>query len=171
MVYFRTEGLTKMLEAFGDIWELADEGCDALVITTNGYVKKSDGLAVMGRGIANQAAKRFPKLPAELGWCLRQYGNHCFVFSGHSPHYDIVTFPVKPTFGPKGEPGWMVKAELPLIAQSAKELVGIAKRYDWIDILVPRPGCGYGMLHWGNVKPVLSRILDDRFTAITYGST
>ncbi len=167
MGFLRIEGSTKMLEAFGDIWELADEGCDALVITTNGFVR-NDGRAVMGRGIAEQAAKRYPKLQAELGRCLRTYGNHCFVFSGYNPNYDIITFPVKPVFGPSREPGWMSKAELPLIEQSARELLGITKRYDWIDVLLPRPGCGYGGLNWRDVRPTLRGILDDRFTAVTF---
>ena len=33
--------------------------CDALVITTNGFVKR-DGAAVMGRGIALQVSKTLP---------------------------------------------------------------------------------------------------------------
>ena len=154
-----------MLETFGDLWDLAEQGCDALVITTNGYVRK-DGRAVMGRGIAKEAADRFLELPAFLGSAIRREGNHCFLFAWQP--YDIVTFPVKPTFGPNHEPGWKVKAQLPLIEASAKELVTFADRYDWTDVLLPRPGCGNGGLKWAQVQPVLKDILDDRFTAVTF---
>jgi hypothetical protein len=156
-----------MLETYGNLWELADQGCDALVITTNGYVRK-DGRAVMGRGIAKEAADRFLELPGQLGTALRKEGNHCFVFA-YQP-YDIVAFPVKPIFGPNGEPGWRARAEIPLIETSARELVKLADRYDWTDVLMPRPGCGFGSLKWAQVKPVISPILDDRFTAVTFGN-
>jgi hypothetical protein len=155
-----------MLETFGNLWELADQGCDALVITTNGYVRK-DGNAVMGRGIAKEAANLFPELPQNLGQQLRKNGNNCYVFP--SLAYDVVTFPVKPIFGPDGTPGWKTKAQIPLIIKSAKQLVEFANRYDWTDILMPRPGCGNGGLSWKAVQGVLVPILDDRFTAVTFG--
>lgn len=155
-----------MLETHGNLWELAD-GCDALVITTNGFVRK-DGQAVMGRGIAKEAAEFYPELPKQLGRDLKTNGNHCYVYSGLE-EYDIVTFPVKPVWGPNGIPGWKTKAEIPLIIQSAKELVRFADKYDWVDVLLPRPGCGNGNLNWKDVRPILGKILDDRFTAVTFG--
>ena len=154
-----------MLETYGNLWELANEGCDALVITTNGYVRK-DGQAVMGRGIAREAAVRFSDLPQALGTRLRKEGNNCYVFS--YPNYDIVSYPVKPIFGPDGEPGWKAKATISLIKKSAMELSRLADRYDWTDVLMPRPGCGNGGLRWENVQPHLAIMLDDRFTAVTF---
>ena len=130
-------------------------------------VVRKDGQAVMGRGVAKEAADLLPELPKLLGQELRKFGNHCFIFS-IIPVFDIITFPVKPTFGPNHEPGWQVRAEIPLIKQSAYELVKFANRYDWVDVLLPRPGCGNGGLKWKDVKPVLTEILDDRFTAITW---
>jgi hypothetical protein len=156
-----------MLETYGNLWELADSGCDALVITTNGYVRR-DGRAVMGKGIAKEAADRYLELPGMLGLALRKEGNHCFVFA-YQP-YDIVTFPVKPTFGPNYEPGWRMRADITLIEKSARELVTFADRYDWTDVLAPRFGCGNGQLLWKNVKPVVKEILDDRFTVVTFGN-
>lgn len=155
-----------MLETYGNLWEMADQGCDALVITTNGYVRK-DGLAVMGRGIAKEAAYNFPKLPYELGIQIRKNGNNCYVFP--NPGFDLVTFPVKPMYGPEGEPGWRAKAQLGLIEKSARQLVALANRYDWTDVIMPRPGCGFGGLKWEKVRPLLAPILDDRFTAVTFG--
>lgn len=156
-----------MLEAYGNIWDIIDEGgWDALVITTNGYVAK-DGRAVMGRGIAKEAADKFLELPGQLGRLLKIYGNEVNIFSGYAP-YDLVTLPVKPTFGPNGIPGWKAKAQLPLIETSIKQLVYYTDRYGWRDVLLPRPGCGYGGLKWPDVKPMLSSYLDDRFTVVTW---
>lgn len=155
-----------MLKEYGNLWELADEGCNALVITTNGFVRK-DGQAVMGRGIAKEAADRFPELPKELGTLLRNHGNQCYPLWGYTA-YTIVTFPVKPVWGPNGVPGWRANAELPIIKQSAEELVALADKYEWTDILLPRPGAGYGHLKWEDVEPMLSNILDNRFTVVTF---
>lgn len=44
-----------MKECQGNIWTY---GADIIVITTNGTVRK-DGACVMGRGVAQQALKRF----------------------------------------------------------------------------------------------------------------
>lgn len=159
-----------MLEAYGNIWDIADEFKDsinAVVVTTNGYTRK-DGNAVMGRGIAKEAADRYPSLPYELGARLLAHGNVVNIFSYLNTAYDIVTFPVKPRFGSRGIPGWQARADLDLIASSARELVRYADRYNWMDVLMPRPGCGYGQLKWEQVKPVIEPILDNRFTVVTF---
>jgi hypothetical protein len=156
-----------MLEAYGNIWDIVDEGgWDALAITTNGYVAKN-GRAVMGRGIAKEAADRFPELAGQLGTAIKNFGNIVHVFSGYAP-YDLVSFPVKPVFGPHSEPGWQAKADPQLIYSSSKELVFFADRYGWKDVLLPRPGTGNGRLHWDVVKRIIQPILDDRFTVVTW---
>ena len=48
-----------MFEAVGDIWEYSDTS--VIVITTNGSLT-CDGRAIFGRGVARQAALRFPDL-------------------------------------------------------------------------------------------------------------
>ena len=53
-----------MIEVFGDAWELSKD--HFLCITTNGEVK-INGQAVMGKGIAKEAANRFPELPEAFG--------------------------------------------------------------------------------------------------------
>src|SRR3990167_5974984 len=107
-----------MLEIFGDIWKIWDTGYyDAIVITTNGYIKQ-DGRAVMGRGIAKEARDKFPNLDARLGSKLKIYGNHVFMFSPDEFLNPVLfTFPVKPEFGSRGEPGWKVKADMNLVKQ------------------------------------------------------
>jgi len=54
-----------MKEVVGDIWDFHAKG-NWIVITTNGTVK-SNGEAVMGRGVTLQAKQRFPNLSHELG--------------------------------------------------------------------------------------------------------
>lgn len=157
-----------MIEAYGDIWQHQNK-YDALVITTNGYVKKN-GEAVMGRGIALDAARKYPNFPKHLGQILTEYGNIVWPFSfdqwnGEEAYEDILfSFPVKPQFGPNGEMGWKAKADIDLIKKSAKHLRTYANEIGLDKILMPRPGCGNGGLKWEFVRPVIEPILDDRFT-------
>lgn len=151
---------------------------DAICITTNGYVKKN-GEAVMGRGIAKEAAEEYPQLPKWLGTHLGYNGNHVTLGSFDYPcttenGYEVCEqvffiFPVKPTFGPNGEMGWKAKADLNLIKQSAEELMEFINDFSYMKtVLLPRPGCGNGKLSWEQVKPVIEPILDDRVTVVTW---
>lgn len=147
-----------MQEARGDLWVLVQPG-DALVITTNGDVTKR-GWAVMGRGVALEAAKAFEGvgLKERLGSLLQTNGNHAFLLAVPAP-FRLVTMPVKRH--------WHEAADLDLIVRSAQELVRLADRYNWQTIWMPRPGCGNGRLNWADVKPAIEGILDDRFIAVT----
>ncbi len=140
-----------MLEITGDIWEYVASG--VIVITTNGS-KTRDGRAIFGRGVARQAALRYPDLAEILGTRLMTEGNRVFDL-GHG----IATFPVE-------ESPWSLP-DLRIIARSAEELRLLADRSGWQRIIVPRPGCGGGGLAWQEVRPLLEPWLDDRFTVIT----
>ncbi len=59
-----------------------------IVVTTNGVVNPH-GEAVMGAGLARQAAQRFPELPRLLGQALRETGN--LPYTRYSQH--IITLP------------------------------------------------------------------------------
>lgn len=140
-----------MFEAVGDIWEQADLGA-IIVITTNGS-RTRDGRAIFGRGVARQAAERFPGLADRLGRLLADQGNHVFDL-GHG----VVSFPVEET-------PWSLP-DLRIIARSAQELRQLADDSGWQQIVVPRPGCGGGGLAWQEVKPLLEAYFDDRFVVI-----
>lgn len=140
---------------YADLWNLAHGA--VLAITTNGTVKK-DGACVMGRGIAREAAEKFPELPYRLGNYLNRYGNRCFNL-GIWENYRLVSFPVKHN--------WWEKADISLIECSARQLVEMAVKFNWERIFLPRPGCGNGGLKWEQVKPVLENVLDDRFVVCT----
>ncbi len=150
-----------MKEAQIELWDAIDGW---KVITTNGSVNKK-GLAVMGRGCALEAAKRFPQFPKALAMLLTKTGNRVYVWEYHKKENtqfkcnNIITFPVKHN--------WYEKADLELIKKSAMELVEVANRWKMEKVYLPRPGCGYGYLKWEEVKKEIESILDDRFIVIT----
>lgn len=102
--------------------------------------------------------------------------------------YHIMSFPVKPARGVCGEnkenviprarfkyspgqevPGWHMRADLGLIEESARKLVAYTDYYEWKKVVVPAPGCGNGDLKWSEVKPILEKYFDDRFSIAFFG--
>jgi len=156
---------------------------DAICITTNGFVKK-DGCCVMGRGCAKEATVRYPMIEMILGDRIKNFGNVPHALEQDNNTW-ICSFPVKPVsavfnganavghmkhrFTP-GEtiPGWACLADIKIIKQSALFLAGQVDRLMWEEVVIPRPGCGAGELAWEDVKPVLERYFDDRFSIITW---
>ena len=67
--------------------------CDAICITTNGFVK-ANGECVMGRGCALELAKLFPRAPRILGSMIQQWGNRVQPILMANGTY-AVAFPVK----------------------------------------------------------------------------
>lgn len=151
-----------MIEKQGNIWF---SGADAICITTNGIVKKT-GEAVMGKGIAAEAAQLYPFLPGLLGNNLTLTGNHCYDFymtprlgqTSWIPPNVIITFPTKND--------WKDNSDKMLILQSSIELFKLTQEHtEWKRVAIPRPGCGLGKLNWEeDVKPILNHIfLEDKF--------
>lgn len=165
-----------MIEERGNMWDISG---DVHVVTTNGFVKKN-GAAVMGRGCAAQAKKRYPGLDMELGLKIKERGNIV-----HKLSHNLVSFPVKPVIFRVTEknvvrhmrskfmvgdvaPGWASVAVPKIIEKSAIELKELADANGWERVIMPRPGCGAGELGWEEVKQILDGILDDRFCVVTY---
>lgn len=144
-----------MKEIIGNMWDIKSE---YKCITTNGYIK-SNGEAVMGRGVALQAKNKFPELPRILGKHIRENGNRpgLLIYTGQ---YSIFSFPVKHH--------WKEKADLDLIIKSSQYMMDEADRFRAESILLPKPGCGNGQLDWEVIKILLKDILDDRFTIIDW---
>lgn len=140
-----------MIETCGDIWEHL--GRSVIAVTTSGSITRQ-GKAVMSRGVASQAARRFPEFPAVLGLLLQNAGNHV-----HQLGEGVVSFPVEAT-------AWEWP-DLRLIARSARELREMADREGWNAVVVPRPGCGGGGMAWTEVRPLLEEHFDDRFLVIS----
>ena len=139
-----------MREVVGDIWNFASQGW--IVVTTNSVIK-SDGTAVMGAGIALEAAKRFPSLPLELASRLRNVGNCVHYFLD----YKIITFPTKRH--------WKDKSEIDLIiagaAQLKKDLLTFRCQQRPVQYFLPRLGCGNGGLAWEDVTKAVQPYLDE----------
>lgn len=153
-----------MISTTGDLWTYGNP--DARVITTNGF-RKANGECVMGRGCAREARDKYPGLAKRIGDRIGETGNHAYVFDVDEP-WMLVTFPVKPVTGAKGEPGFSSMASMEIIEASAWRVLTMAESYGWSEIVMPRPGAGNGGLSWRLVKGVLEAILDDRFIALTF---
>jgi hypothetical protein len=151
-----------MKETTGNLWE---QDADAICITTNGFVKKN-GACVMGRGCALEATRYCPGIEFSLGALILRYGNHVYelgrwrTFAPHDHPTQIFSFPTKHK--------WIEKSDIDLIERSAHELATHTYELGYERVVLPRPGCGNGQLSWDNVKPVLEKILDDRFVVITF---
>ncbi len=154
-----------MIEEKCNIWTKWEAG-EWVCITTNNFVKRN-GEAVMGRGVARQAAFRFPGLARELGERILVRG--CTGNGKHSldeasvkvfTSKRLVAFPVK--FA------WWEEADIGLIKHSAIQLVEEVLPAIEVDrIYLPRPGCGNGKLKWAGVKKELDGILDERVIVVT----
>lgn len=142
-----------MRECYGDLWDFHKQGVWCC-ITTNGMVRQ-DGRAVMGRGVAYQAAINYPALPLKLGWHISEVGNHVCAFL----EYRLFSFPVKYH--------WREKADTGLIIQSAQELMRYVANLRLSKVILPRPGCGNGKLDWHYVRDNIFDLLDDRVWVIT----
>ena len=141
-----------MKEAIGDLWKanLNFIRC----ITTNGDIK-INGELVMGKGIALQAAQRYPKLPKLLGDCVKSKGN----IVHYIKEYNIISFPTKID--------WREKSNIELIKQSCYQLNILLNDINKQAVL-PKPGCANGGLDWEReVKPIISTILTDKIWVVT----
>ena len=154
-----------MLEMYipsdGDIFNLPLEN-EAVCVTTNGIVKPN-GHAVMGKGIALDANKKF-NLSFRLGTFLTQYGNRAFnlgkyINPQNNALFTIFSFPTKHD--------WRYNSDIELIKKSAKELMEMCDKFGVNKCYLTPPGCSCGKLDYDNtVKPVLSEILDNRFVVV-----
>ncbi len=140
-----------MIEECGDFWTIS---ADFRCITTNGSLR-TNGYAVMGKGIALEARMRYHEIEAILGHVIHKYGNHVSHLG-----YNIISFPTKYH--------WRQDSDIELIKRSAQELVTLLRNNPAKRILLTRPGCGNGNLQWEAVKPVIQEILtDNKFIIMT----
>jgi len=149
-----------MREQRGDLF-FPPRGTHAICIPTNGNVRAHR--AVMGAGVAKEAATRFPLLPAVLGPLIEKHGNHvhlltrydsyaCIVLEKDFIPFHVVAFPTKSS--------WKRPASLDLIRRSAEELRALFTPEDLNrPIVLPRVGCGLGGLAWDTVRPILQETL------------
>ena len=150
-----------MKEITGNIWEV--EG-DWICIPTNGFVK-SDGTAVMGRGLAKQARQKFPGIEITLGRSLIATGNIIHVLRRKEKEPVLLSFPTKED--------WRDPADLELIQNSCRELRSYWRGAQLVDknpktVLLPRVGSGNGRLEWPKVKALLEvELPEDSFVVVS----
>lgn len=161
----------------GDVWQLANE-LDTIVIPTNEGWKRN-GQNVMGRGLAAQAAKRWPNLPAIYGeFCQKNLGERS-LFWVHLPKNkkgkttyrrwcdSLILFAVKPLDEKQPHLTWMRPASLEKIEKGLIELEAFVHTPEFTQrpeaekrhIYVPYLGCGNGGLATKDVEPLLTRYL------------
>jgi len=162
-----------VIETTGNLWEYFYSGEAAVVIPTNGNINNF-GHNVMNKGLAKEAKELFPLLPKLVGKAIKRLGGHNSVFLYRFPtdkvgenvkkeNY-VFTFPTKYNH-------WDDKSNLSLIEFSANALVrtldNLGKVLGIDKVVLPLVGCGCGSLDWeGEVKPILAKILDDRFLVV-----
>lgn len=133
----------------GDLWDVK---VDFIGIPTNGSIT-AQFRAVMGRGVALQAKKRFPGIEFQLGYALKQGGNHL-----HWLGPGLFSFPVKHN--------WWERADLELIARSARELKALAERMPNHTFAIPLVGTGNGKRKAEEVWPFLVLLPDNVFIVL-----
>jgi len=150
-----------MKEITGDLFDYYKQG-EWIAITTNGTVRR-DGMLVMGRGVAREAAKKIPGLQQDLGAIVLRSGSHVWPML----RYRVFSYPVKWR--------WKERADPRLIKWSADELVGKLDAVNKVRnselarverVYMVRPGCGNGGLRWSVVRQIIEPILDDRFVIV-----
>ena len=150
-----------MQEVYGDFWEYPAQ---IKLITTNGDVR-INGLAVMGRGIAQQVASRVPEIARILGQRLEMQQRGLLPTDTFKPKIRFLVYdPRNPTTGYWAFPvkyNWREKASLELISHSVGALYEIATAGNHATFLLPRPGCGNGGLKWEEVKDICKVLPDN----------
>lgn len=115
----------------GSLFDLPQHEHEAAAITTNGVIGTT-GHAIMGKGQALEAAKRYSGLSAKLGEYLQRYGNRAFYMGtyldgGHLT--SLVTFPTKYHY--------RNNSDLELITASAQQVKQIADKFKLTKIYLP----------------------------------
>ena len=151
-----------MKEVYSDnIFLLASGPSQAICITTNAICKK-DGSAVLGKAEGKKADELY-HISGKLGKYLKKYGNRAFdlgLYSGYGEkEHHVLTFPTKYN--------WWDNADIRLIKKSAEEIVRICDHRKIKKCFLPPVGSINNDLDYESiVKPVLSKILDNRFIVV-----
>lgn len=147
-----------MRELQHDLWTVPDT--DAIVITTNGFIKKN-GEAVMGRGCALEAVKKYPQLAKTLANHIKACGNVVGVTGYVKSQQPVPKKGMKVLFPPiiffPVKHNWWERADLDLIRQSRDKLIELVNNARFKKVIVPRPGVGNGRHDGGDRDSVTTR--------------
>jgi len=138
-----------------------------ICVTTNGVVK-TDGLGVMGAGVAKDFVMRFPTIDHILGQKIKMHGNIPHILGNYKIPLEIrhditiISFPTKND--------WRDMSDINLIEESARRLAVMIDEDAYLQsgiVLLPMAGCHNGGLNWEDVEPVLERHLPNNVVIIT----
>jgi hypothetical protein len=137
----------------GNIWDFHAAG-HWIVVPTNGTLRRN--VAVMGKGLAREAAQRFPDLPYALGEQMRDDPYRVYAFPNR-----IIALPTKFDW-------WDRLADPGLIVAGCRSLATMACPDQGIHppVYIPCLGCGQGGLSWTYVRDLIAPILDNRFVVV-----
>lgn len=146
----------------GNIWKLSGAFDWVVIPTSIGW--RRDGTAVLGRGLAKQAADRWPDLPID-------YGEQCMLRGAATPVLahrprglnprNLLLFPVKPLNAAAPQLSWQAPVSLELIQRSLKQLRAMIFELSGGNIYLPDVGCGNGQLPTAVVRPYIEEAFKD----------
>jgi O-acetyl-ADP-ribose deacetylase (regulator of RNase III) len=128
------------------------------------WTTKRNGEAVMGAGVAKQAAERWPWLPRHLGRHIRCQPQEPRLFLDRTASLDENG---PELLGLATKRDWRDPADMGLIEAGVNALAIVTNACGWRTVALPRLGCGLGGLRWEDVKPILACYLDDRFVVVS----
>ncbi len=145
----------------GSLWDSGLNNCVRVVSVNLGWKNTREN--VMGRGVAKQAAERYPMLPSWYGWRCEAMADT--ELTRLYRYRDLVLFPVKPLDRLLPHLSWKQTASLELVERSTKQLKVFFTGAD--TVALPLVGCGNGGLNPRDVLPILKEHLqNDRFLLI-----
>lgn len=139
----------------GDIWEYHSNGAYVVIPTNTEFYETSKGpRAIMGGGLALDAAERFPEVVYRYGEHLRS-GKTRLVASD----LRLILLPTKEH--------WRNPSIPSLIDNGCRMLAKWAGSHPGFEIAVPALGCGLGALDWVVVQEIMERhLIADCFVVV-----
>lgn len=148
-----------MREVVGNIWAMAnrDPLPAIIVVPTNIGWRDSDDHAVMGRGLALVAKRRYPALTTWYGALCKRFGAK----TGVAQYRELILFPTKPLNVGAPWRSWMGESSPSLIERSLTELA-LYSPAEPHSFYVPYVGCGNGGLEKPAILPLIRKHLGTR---------
>lgn len=138
-----------------NIWNLTKEEDDLVIPTSIGW--RTNGKAVMGRGLARDATRYYPSLPAWYGECCSAYGTDTPVLR-YGP---LLLFPVKPLDEFQPYYSWKQPPSMDLVARSLEQLSQMVLRPSGF-VFIPLVGCwGSEALDREDIRSLIEAVLGD----------
>jgi len=170
-----------MKTVVGNIWNISTRN-DAIVIPVNVGWRARNNKAVMGRGLAREAVRRWPWLQDEWGIYCKTVGADAVPLAWRTDskwcRY-VVAFPTKPLNVEESWLSWRSESSLKLIRDMLPHLNTVALAITKFAtehaeplpmILVPSLGCGNGGLEEKDVLPLMETLAHPNFIHVQYNS-